>query len=71
MNATIAIITLLAALNKKLPNGMIGGFAVLMLLGFLLGEIGTRLPVFKHIGGAAIQCLFVPSARSVGRSLIR
>ncbi|MGN7100201.1 2-hydroxycarboxylate transporter family protein [Ralstonia holmesii] len=60
--ATTAVITLLAALNKKLPNDMIGGFAVLMLLGFLLGEIGARLPVFKHIGGAAILCLFVPSA---------
>lgn len=58
----IAVITVLAALNKKLPNDMIGGFAVLMLLGFLLGEIGARLPVFKHIGGAAILCLFVPSA---------
>nr|WP_311529420.1 2-hydroxycarboxylate transporter family protein [uncultured Ralstonia sp.] len=58
----IAVITLLAALNKKLPDDMIGGFAVLMLLGFLLGEIGARLPVFKHIGGAAILCLFVPSA---------
>jgi malate:Na+ symporter len=60
--ATIAAITLLAALNKKLPDDMIGGLAVLMLLGFLLGEIGARLPVFKHIGGAAILCLFVPSA---------
>lgn len=60
--ATIAVITLLAALNKKLPDDMIGGLAVLMLLGFLLGEIGARLPVFKHIGGAAILCLFVPSA---------
>jgi malate:Na+ symporter len=60
--AVIAIVTILAAVNKKLPNDMIGGFAVLMLLGFLLGEIGSRLPVFKHIGGAAILCLFVPSA---------
>lgn len=60
--ATIAAITLLAALNKKLPDDMIGGLAVLLLLGFLLGEIGARLPVFKHIGGAAILCLFVPSA---------
>ncbi|EJL92386.1 Na+/citrate symporter [Herbaspirillum sp. CF444] len=58
----IAAITIIAAINKKLPNDMIGGFAVLMLAGFLLGEIGSRLPVFKHIGGAAILCLFVPSA---------
>ena len=60
--ATIAAITLLAAFSKKLPDDMIGGLAVLLLLGFLLGEIGARLPVFKHIGGAAILCLFVPSA---------
>ncbi len=58
----IAAITIIAASNKKLPNDMIGGFAVLMLAGFLLGEIGSRLPVFKHLGGAAILCLFVPSA---------
>jgi malate:Na+ symporter len=58
----VAIITVLAAYNKRLPNDMIGGFAVLMLAGFLLGEIGSRIPVFKHIGGAAILCLFVPSA---------
>lgn len=58
----IAVITQLAAVQNKLPNDMIGGLAVLMLLGFLLGEIGTRLPVFRHIGGAAILCLFVPSA---------
>src|SRR5450830_221132 len=58
----IAAITVIAALNKKLPNDMIGGVAVLMLAGMLLGEIGNRLPVLKHIGGAAILCLFVPSA---------
>lgn len=58
----LSVITIMAAMNKKLPNDMIGGFAVLMLFGFLLGEIGSRLPIFKHIGGAAILCLFVPSA---------
>ena len=58
----IAAITVAAALSKRLPNDMIGGFAVLMLAGFLLGEIGGKLPVFKHIGGAAILCLFLPSA---------
>jgi malate:Na+ symporter len=58
----IAAITILAAMTKKLPNDIIGGFAVLMLAGFLLGEIGSRVPVLKHIGGTAILCLFVPSA---------
>jgi malate:Na+ symporter len=41
---------------------MIGGFRVPMLAGFLLGEIGSRVPVLKHIGGTAILCLFLPSA---------
>ena len=62
MFVAIAIVTVLAAATKRLPNDMIGGFAVLMLSGLLLGEIGRRSPVFRHIGGPAILCLFVPSA---------
>ncbi|MBZ5788593.1 2-hydroxycarboxylate transporter family protein [Burkholderia contaminans] len=62
MFIAIAIVTMLAAVTKRLPNDMIGGFAVLMLSGLLLGEIGRRIPVFRHIGGPAILCLFVPSA---------
>lgn len=58
----IAAITILAAVNGRLPNDMIGGFAVLMLAGLLLGEVGNRIPVLKHVGGSAILCLFVPSA---------
>ena len=58
----IAAVTVCAAAGKKLPNDMIGGIAVMMLAGFLLGEVGNRLPVLKHIGGGAILCLFVPSA---------
>jgi malate:Na+ symporter len=57
----LAAITLLAAVTKTLPNDMIGGLAVLMLSGMLLGEIGDRIPLFKHIGGSVILCLFVPS----------
>ncbi|BBU30922.1 L-malate permease [Burkholderia sp. THE68] len=62
MFAALALVTILAAATKKLPNDMIGGFAVLMLSGLLLGEIGSRIPLFRHIGGPAILCLFVPSA---------
>ncbi|HEV7815615.1 MAG TPA: 2-hydroxycarboxylate transporter family protein [Janthinobacterium sp.] len=58
----IALLTLAAAYTKRLPNDMIGGFAVLMLMGFLLGELGARLPLLRHIGGTAILCLFLPSA---------
>lgn len=60
--SVLALLTVCAALAKRLPNDMIGGLAVMMLAGFLLAEIGNRIPVFKNIGGAAILCLFVPSA---------
>ncbi|PKR90721.1 malate permease [Pleomorphomonas diazotrophica] len=51
-----------ASVIGKLPADMIGGFAAIMVLGFLLGEIGGRIPYLKSIGGSAILCLFVPSA---------
>ena len=58
----IAAVVIAAALVKKLPADMIGGFASIMVLGFLLGELGGRIPVLKQIGGSAILCLFIPSA---------
>lgn len=62
MYLAISLIVVLAALNQLLPNDLIGGLTVMMLAGFLLGDIGGKIPIFKHIGGAAILCLFVPSA---------
>jgi malate:Na+ symporter len=58
----IAAVIFGAATVQKLPADMIGGFAAIMLLGFLLGDVGGRIPLLKDIGGAAILCLFVPSA---------
>ncbi|MFZ6731063.1 2-hydroxycarboxylate transporter family protein [Undibacterium sp. Ji42W] len=58
----LAVITIAAAINHRLPNDLIGGLAVMMLAGFLLGDLGSRIPLLKHIGGSAILCLFVPSA---------
>lgn len=51
-----------AVYSGKLPNDVIGGLSVLMLLGFLLGKLGQTIPVLNRIGGTAILCLFVPSA---------
>ena len=62
MFLAVALVTIVAAITRKLPNDMIGGLAVLMLAGMLLSEIGRRIPIFRHIGGPAILCLFVPSA---------
>lgn len=57
-----ALVTGLAVWSGRLPNDVIGGLSVLMLLGFLLGKLGQTIPVLKQIGGTAILCLFVPSA---------
>ena len=45
----------------RLPADMVGGFAVIMLLGWILGEVGMRTPVLRDIGGPAILSLFVPA----------
>jgi len=66
---TLCGVTIIAALTGRLPNDVIGGLSVMMLMGFLLGEIGSRLPILKQIGGTAILCLFVPAAL-VGTKLI-
>lgn len=58
----IAIVILAAASLKKLPIDMIGGFACIMVMGFLFGDIGGKIPVLKNIGGPAILSLFIPSA---------
>ncbi len=47
---------------SALPADMLGGFALIMVMGWLLGHIGARIPVLKEIGGPAILSLFVPSA---------
>ncbi len=57
----IAAVVFAAAYEGYLPKNMIGGFAVIMTLGFLLAHIGHTIPVFKDIGGPAILCLMVPS----------
>jgi len=55
-------VTLLASWSGRLPQDVTGGLCVLMLLGFLLARLGQTIPVLRQIGGAAILCLFVPSA---------
>lgn len=50
-----------ASLIGCLSADMIGGFAVIMVLGWLLSEIGMRVPILRNIGGPAILALFVPS----------
>ena len=58
----LAALTAAAVITKRLPNDLIGGLMVLMLMGFLTVELGSRIPVLKQIGGTAIMSLFLPSA---------
>ncbi|MDB5359464.1 MAG: 2-hydroxycarboxylate transporter family protein [Rhodospirillales bacterium] len=58
----LAALTVAATLTKRLPDDLIGGLMILMLTGFLLVELGSRIPILKQIGGTAIMSLFVPSA---------
>lgn len=57
----LAAIIIFAIVGHHLPNDLIGGFALMLLAGFLLGDIGANIPVLKHIGGSAILAIFVPS----------
>ncbi|MED4071681.1 2-hydroxycarboxylate transporter family protein [Priestia endophytica] len=54
-------IVIAAAIYNQLPPDMIGGFAIIMVAGFLLGDIGMKVPILKNIGGPAIMSLFIPS----------
>ncbi len=57
----IALIVYAAAITQRLPNDLLGGFAVIMILGILLSDLGAKLPLLKHIGGPTILSLMVPS----------
>lgn len=51
-----------SSMVSALPADMLGGFAIIMVFGWALGELGAKIPVLKEIGGSAILSLFVPSA---------
>lgn len=58
---TLAIIIYAASVYNTLPPDMIGGFAVIMIMGILLGDLGMKIPILKDIGGPAILALLIPS----------
>lgn len=62
----VALLTAFIAMGKfpasgKTPQDVCTMLAVLALGGFICAEIGKRLPLIKHIGGAAIFATFIPS----------
>ncbi|WP_245722212.1 2-hydroxycarboxylate transporter family protein [Nocardia crassostreae] len=57
----LTALVLLAGFRGAIPENMIGGLAVIVGLGMLLGPLGNRLPVISRIGGGALMCLLTPS----------
>ncbi|MBI0037264.1 2-hydroxycarboxylate transporter family protein [Gilliamella sp. B14384H2] len=56
-----SIIVIIAAQLDMLPRTLIGGFAVILPLGWFLGTVGQNIPFFKKFGAPAILSLIVPS----------
>jgi len=46
---------------KHVPSDILTNMAVLAVGGFACAEVGKHLPVFKHVGAAAIFATFIPS----------
>lgn len=57
----LSAVIFVTALAQQLPVDMLGGFAVILTLGWLLGTIGANLPFIKNFGGPAILSLLIPS----------
>lgn len=57
----LALLIIITAYLQQLPVNMLGGFAIILTMGWLLGTIGANLPGIKHFGGPAILSLLVPS----------
>lgn len=57
----MSAIILITAFLQQLPVNMLGGFAVILSLGWLLGTIGANIPIIKNFGGPAIFSLLIPS----------
>lgn len=59
--AVLAAVVLITALTGNLPESMLSGFAVTILLGGLLIWIGNLFPVVRDFGLPTILCTFVPA----------
>lgn len=55
----ITVVVLAATFLGVLPAGMAGGFALMIVLGAILNEIGNRTPIVRsYLGGGAIVIIF-------------
>ena len=55
----ITVVVLAATFLGVLPSGMAGGFALMIVLGTILNEIGDKTPIVRsYLGGGAIVIIF-------------
>ena len=56
----IMLVIFIAAVRlDKLPTGILGALAVLVLLGNVFHAVGNHLPIIKsYLGGGAVFCIF-------------
>jgi CCS family citrate carrier protein len=57
----LSVVIIVTGLLQQLPENMLGGFAVILSMGWLLGTIGKNIPILKNFGAPAILSLLVPS----------
>ncbi|MFW8052736.1 2-hydroxycarboxylate transporter family protein [Vagococcus fluvialis] len=57
----LSSVILITAYLEQLPVNMLGGFAVILTMGWFLGTIGANIPYLKNFGGPAIMSLLIPS----------
>jgi CCS family citrate carrier protein len=61
--AVITAVVLVAGRIGALPGGMVGAFALMLVVGAILNEIGNRLPIVKdYLGGGPIVIIFGSAA---------
>lgn len=59
----ITLILVAATLLGKLPNGMLGAFPILIVIGGIFDWVGNKLPIVKdYLGGGPIVIIFVSAA---------
>ena len=56
-----AAIILMAAVTESLPVDMLGGFGVILTLGWARGKIGDTIPGLNKFGGSTILSMLVPA----------
>lgn len=56
-----ALIIFIAMYTETIPVDMMGGFGIIMALGWLLGAIGNAIPGLNKFGGSTILSMIVPA----------